>query len=385
MTDFRDFKIVSSDTHLEVSPDRWRPWVEGEFQKFVPKIIKLANGGDAWVLPSSPAPVPLGTNFAAGIDRRRWNGPISYDENPPGSGDARQRLAEMDRDGVYAEIEFPAVQGQRSFHNLVPREAYVAIVRGYNNWLSQEFCSVDPERLLGCALLPATTVDDAIEELTRVSTMPGICTVILHHWPNGGPLPAEEDDRFWQVALGLDFPVSVHVGVGSSKTGQATKLPKGHFNNQTSFGTLGAGSYSQLSMIYFILSGALDRFPDLRIPFLEVGAGWLPSWLARVDRSYLRHQAWTGFEFKRLPSEYIRGHFLFGFQDDFYGVEHRHEIGVDKLMWANDFPHSAGDWPDSIPLIEEMFDGVPEEEARLMLGGNCARFYKLGAAATEAA
>jgi predicted TIM-barrel fold metal-dependent hydrolase len=286
---------------------------------------------------------------------------------------------------VYAEIEFPAVQGQRSFHNLVPREAYVAIVRGYNNWLSEEFCSLDPERLLGCALLPATTVDDAIEELTRVSTMPGICTVILHHWPNGGPLPTEEDDRFWQVALGLDFPVSVHVGVGSSKTGQATKLPKGHFNNQTTFGTLGASSYSQLSMIQFILTGVLDRFPELRLVFAEVGVGWIPNWLERLDRSYLRHQDWTGFEFKRMPSEYIRRHFLFGFQDDFYGVEHRHEIGVDKMMWANDFPHSAGDWPDSIPLIEEMFEGVPEEEARLMLGGNCARFYKLGAAATEAA
>ncbi len=381
VTNFRDFQIISGDTHLEVSPDRWRPWVDPEFQDCVPKIIKLDHGGDAWVLPNSPAPIPLGANFAAGIDRSRWNGPISYDENPPGSGDPRQRVAEMDRDGVFAEIEFPAVQGQRSFHNLIPPEAYVAVVRGYNNWLSQEFCSIEPNRLLGCALLPSTSLDDAIAELERTSSMPGIRTAILHHWPNGGPFPEEEDDRFWQRALDLGFPLSIHVGLGSSRSNQP-KLPKGHFNNITAFGTLGAGSYSQFSMIQFILTGVLDRFPELRLVFAEVGVGWLPNWLERLDHSYLRHQDWTGFEFKRMPSEYIRRHFLFGFQDDFYGVKHRDEIGVNKLMWANDFPHSAGDWPDSVPLIEKMFDGVPEDEARLMLGGNCARYYKLDSAAT---
>src|SRR5262249_61791100 len=80
--------------------------------------------------------VPLGLNYSAG---RVWKNlkptGISYSENPAGSGDAAQRLKEMDQDGVDAEILFPAVSGQRSLDSLgVPREAYVAMAQGYNNW-----------------------------------------------------------------------------------------------------------------------------------------------------------------------------------------------------------------------------------------------------------
>ncbi|NIS31263.1 MAG: hypothetical protein GWN07_13110, partial [Actinobacteria bacterium] len=75
------------------------------------------------------------------------------------------------------------------------------MARGYNDWLSQEHTAVAPDRLLGVALLPATSLDDAMEEYYRVSALPGICSAILHHWPNGGAGPAEEDDRFWRAVV----------------------------------------------------------------------------------------------------------------------------------------------------------------------------------------
>ena len=141
-------------------------------------------------------------NFGAGIPRREWNQPISYADNPPGCGGGEDRIRDLNTDGVEAEVGFPAVNGQRSLHGLIPPEAYIAVCRGYNDWLSQEFCSADPDRLLGMALLPATSADDAIEEYLRVSTMSGIRGVILHHWPHGGAAPASEDDRFWAMRTG---------------------------------------------------------------------------------------------------------------------------------------------------------------------------------------
>jgi predicted TIM-barrel fold metal-dependent hydrolase len=376
MVDLSGLHIVSADTHLEVSPDRWRPYVDPAYQTYVPRVIRLPNGGDGWVLPNSPAPVPLGTNFAAGIPRRRWNGPIAYEENPPGSGDGAQRVAELDADGIWAEVEYPAVQGQRSFHNLVPPDAYVAVVRGYNDWLSQEHTAVAPERLLGVALLPATSTDDAIEEYYRVSSLPGIRSVILHHWPNGGPSPSSHDDRFWQAMLQLGFPVSVHVGLGARSSDQA-KLPKGHFNNVTAVGTLGASNYTSWSILQFIMTGVFDRFPAMRVFFAESGIGWVPHWLDRVDAAYLRHRDWTGFEFAQMPSEYVRRHCLFGFQDEVFGVRVRHDIGVENLLWANDFPHSAGDWPESGKLIQRIFAGVADEEVALMLAGNAQGYFNV--------
>lgn len=143
--------------------------------------------------------------------------------------------------------------------------------------------------------------------------------------------------------------------------------------------SLGANTFPQYCMVQFILSGVLDRFPALRILLAETGVGWIASWLDSADRSYLRHQIWTHIVLPddRLASSYIRKHFVWSFQDDFYGVSHRHEIGVDRMMWSTDFPHSATDWPHSQKLIDDLFDGVPEAEARAILGGNLANFLRL--------
>jgi hypothetical protein len=56
-------------------------------------------------------------------------------------------------------------------------------------------------------------------------------------------------------------------------------------------------------------------------------------------------------------------------------IEARHVIGVEKLMWGSDYPHPDGAWPRSRQRIAEMFAGVPEDEARLMLGENALKVY----------
>jgi predicted TIM-barrel fold metal-dependent hydrolase len=65
-----------------------------------------------------------------------------------------------------------------------------------------------------------------------------------------------------------------------------------------------------------------------------------------------------------------------------YGIAHREEVGVDKLLWANDFPHSAGDWPESHRVIERLFAGVREPDVRAILHDNAARYFKLPVSAT---
>ena len=134
----RDYEIISTDSHLEVPPYAWEPYVDKEFREFVPKVVQLPGGGDAWAMPGRANPVPLGLNFSAG---RGWENlktsGLSYSDGLVGAGDAKQRLSEMDQDGVDAELLFPAVSGQRTLDvAAVPPEAYVALARGYNDWLS---------------------------------------------------------------------------------------------------------------------------------------------------------------------------------------------------------------------------------------------------------
>jgi predicted TIM-barrel fold metal-dependent hydrolase len=141
------------------------------------------------------------------------------------------------------------------------------------------------------------------------------------------------------------------------------------------------GNKPSINVMQLIFNGVFDRFPTLQIYFAETQIGWLPMWLQEVDDSF-RRRKWTNElyglpKLERTPSEYIRDHFMWGFLNDPFGVRQRHEIGLHKIMWASDFPHSKTDWPHSQETINSSFRGVPDDERYEMLAGNAIKFFHL--------
>ena len=63
---------------------------------------------------------------------------------------------------------------------------------------------------------------------------------------------------------------------------------------------------------------------------------------------------------------------------DAVGIKSRHDIGVDTILWSNDFPHATCDWPNDWDTIERHFAGVPADEKHKMLAGNAEKLYRLG-------
>jgi len=59
-------------------------------------------------------------------------------------------------------------------------------------------------------------------------------------------------------------------------------------------------------------------------------------------------------------------------------VELRHHVGVDHIMFATDFPHIENEWPNSRPIIDEIYANVPEAEKAKIWAGNAVEFFKLG-------
>jgi predicted TIM-barrel fold metal-dependent hydrolase len=80
---------------------------------------------------------------------------------------------------------------------------------------------------------------------------------------------------------------------------------------------------------------------------------------------------------KKPPSEYLREHCLWGFIYDPIGLRLRYDVGIDKIMWGSDFPHAAGDWPNSRRVLEDMFAGVPEDERKKILVSNAVDYFHL--------
>jgi predicted TIM-barrel fold metal-dependent hydrolase len=138
-----------------------------------------------------------------------------------------------------------------------------------------------------------------------------------------------------------------------------------------------------VNAVQLMIAGVFDRFPTLRILMAENQIGWVPTFMTVADERYDRHLHWAqkllGFEGLENghPSDYIRRHVLWGFQRDPAGVELRHWMGVDNLIWGSDFPHQESEYPNSHKVIEQNFDRVSEDDRSKMLCENARRFFHL--------
>ncbi len=141
----RTYQVISGDGHLEIPPDPWIRHVPEEHRDRAPRLIPLREGGHGWIVEGSPL-IHNGQNVTAGRPVKVRGG--SYWESDgtpfPGTGDAAQRLREQDLDGIDAEVLYPPVFISRFIENIEDREAYVAMVRAYNDFLTQDYCSVGP-------------------------------------------------------------------------------------------------------------------------------------------------------------------------------------------------------------------------------------------------
>jgi len=128
-------------------------------------------------------------------------------------------------------------------------------------------------------------------------------------------------------------------------------------------------------IVQFCSSGVSERFPKLRFGTVEAGIGWVAWMLAAMDEGYTKHHFWVSPKLPMLPSDYFRRQGFATFQDDRIGLETRKWIGIDNLLWGDDYPHHEGTWPRSQEVIDRTMADLTEEERRKVLGLNAAKLY----------
>lgn len=386
----RAYQVISGDSHLEIDSKPWVHRVSGKHRDQAPRIVRLPNGGDGWVV-AGQAPKEVPFDLYGGLGREKWLPFGQSYEGMRGTGPPKQRLQEQDQGGLDAEVLFPnQVSGPKLWRLIKDDAAYKAVVRGYNDWLAEEYCSYAPDRLIGLGILPWSTVDDAIAEMEHCARL-GFKGVLLSGFPNGHGYPSLEDDRFWAAALEMKMPVTVHIDLDRTgeRAGPLFQYPREN-KDATAHTDLVAqvarfGRAGGISVVQLILGGVFDRFPQLRVFFAENQIGWVPFFMEMADVRYQRHIYWSekllGFKpLARPPSEYVREHIVWGFQFDPVGVEMRHHMGVKNLIWSSDFPHQESEWPNDAEVLAQNFAGVSAEERRRMVCGNTIEFLHLDAA-----
>jgi predicted TIM-barrel fold metal-dependent hydrolase len=373
----RYYECISGDGHVE-TPPFWTKYVPERWSERAPRLVKLEDGGEGWLIEGQPM-LKNGQNITG-------RGPIRFDfgsyYKPDGSandgaGPAEQRLREQDEDGIDAEVLFPPVFASRFLEGIKDPEVYRAMIRAYNTWLAQDYCAVAPDRLIGNSVTPISDIDHAVAEVEFAHSA-GLKSVAFYQFPNGTGFSKPEDDKFWAKCLELGMAISPHFGFGEVRApigapGQGTAgQPYAQALCQR------AGSHAPVyCMAQLMAAGVLDRFPEITFYFAEANASWLPSTMFFMDDNHeIFSTAFGGRRMELTPSEYVAKHFHFSIIRDPLAVELADKIPTDNLMWGTDFPHSVGSFPNSQAFLDKTFDGKDELRRKITLD-NPAKYFKL--------
>jgi predicted TIM-barrel fold metal-dependent hydrolase len=291
--------------------------------------------------------------------------------------DAQAWLRFLDDVGIQSTVLYPTAGLS---HGLIQDPDWaVALARAYNDWLHDRYYRVD-RRLRGVALVPLQDVGEAVKELRRAITELHMVGAVLP--ANGGDVgvrkPLGHPD-FWPVyeeAERLNCPIAIH---GAPSQGIGIDFYTRFAQTQSMEHPL-AQMIQLTSMVY---DGVFERFPRLRVAFLEAGAGWVPYMMDRLDRSY---EAWVGAEYKefgewvkRRPSEYIASGRIFfsceGSEESLgYAIQ---RIGDQVLLYASDFPHETNAERAKHELVELLErEDLSEQTKTNILCDNIQRFYQ---------
>jgi predicted TIM-barrel fold metal-dependent hydrolase len=378
--------LISTDGHATARMDDYKPYMDPAFREEFDAFCDVYR--------------ELGTrNFDPPSMRfrldpevvDRWIGEVIEPGRLDGNWNPERRLAELESEGVAAEVLIPDFGLPFELYNPAlavakgyPRrdQAHVDVGNwAYNRWLV-DFCQTAPERFAGMASISFADVDAAIAELRWVKDA-GLAGVMIPMFDESAPLYGAEFDPIWSTIEELGLVANSHIAIGSTST-RAWEAPVPAPPNAACGIILQRGAaefYAHQILDHLIWGGLLERHPALQVVFTELGSGWIPSKLMAMDYSYdgsyLRRDIRDVI--KRPPSEYFQRQCYIGSSLLSYAeVANRHYIGVDKMMVGVDYPHHEGTWNGgNINYLRATFGEahVPEDEARRMLGETAATVF----------
>lgn len=384
------YHIVDADCHILEPKDLWTTWLAKKYQDQAPKLVKDAEGGDAWLHAGAAEPDPIGLVATPGMpyDAFRWMG-VTYEQARPGCYDGGERVKDMDIDGVDAELLFGPQRTIGHFLGGPDDDFVLAGVDAYNNFLIEQFCAADPSRLLAVGQIPSTGVDTAVDYLRKLKAR-GCKAVIISNWPGGGESVGDADEPFWAAAAEEQMPVCIHINLISRSSRQAQRAAAAKAGGTGLYGGKEAGAKAKavgsLGAVFttvattisqLVFTGVFERHPGLHIACIETGVGWLPHFLEQLDDRYWRNRGWGDLPIKEPPSFYWHRNMSATFIQDRTGIALREVVGVDNIMWSSDYPHHGNDWPYSRKVIEEHMGHISADERARIIGGNAARIFQL--------
>lgn len=371
----RRYDVIDADGHVLEPLDLWNDYMEPAFRDRAPKLLKDERGKQRLVIEDTFIGSQAGGVGALGAIGARQGvvlaDTMEYSEGRKGGFDPHARIPDMDSDGIDAAILFPSL-GLFVSDVRDPRLA-AAICRAYNRWIV-DYCKPYPDRLFGMAMLPLQSIDLALDEM-RFARKIGLRGGFIRPNPyNAKMWHLPEYERFWALAQDLDFCIGFHEGAGSSMpTVGVDRFPESRGARHI----ISHPMEMMLACLSVIWGGVVERYPRLRIAFLECGGGWVAPWIDRMDRHF-DDKFFNDSKIKSRPSALFRRNCWISFEpvEGCLSVLADY-VGADHVLWATDYPHPDGFFPGAPDMVRKLLEKASPKTRYDVLAGGALKFYGL--------
>ncbi len=393
-------KIISVDDHVVEPPHVWQDRLPPSYRDTGPRIVRAPVkeitfiGGKFTAVPGEPGdpgePVDwwfyedlrrplIRLDASVGHDRDEITVEgVTYDWMRPGAWQVKPRLEDMDTNWIEASLCFPTFPrfcGQ-TFTEAKDRDLALLCVRAYNDWMIDEWCGESGGRLVPLTIVPLWDAELAAAEVRRNSAR-SCRAVCFSEIPPFLGLPSVHDkDHYWDPFFSAcnDTGTVINMHIGSS-----SKMPSTSSDAPAAVGSTLTFANACYSLVDWLMSGAFNRFPDLKVAYSEGQIGWIPYVLERADVVWRENRAWGGIaeNVTKPPSELFRDHVYGCFFDDAHGLKSVEEIGVDNITYESDYPHSDSTWPNTRQIAEVQMKELESDVVEKIVRGNATEMLGL--------
>jgi predicted TIM-barrel fold metal-dependent hydrolase len=394
--------IISVDDHVVEPPDLWSSRLPARYQDRGPRIkrqkMKMlggAEGGagsalrwaeaddgewsDVWYYDDLVSPLMM-VSAAVGFEELGF-GLTTFDEIRKGSWDQAARLADMAANHVDAAINFPNTLPRfcgQTFLEREDKELALLCVKAYNDWMIDEWSAgAGKGTLIPLTMVPLWDAELAAAEIHRCADKGSFAITFPENpYPLGLPSIHDAQDNWAPVFRACEETgtvVCMHIGSSSRMPSTSPDAPFIISSTLTFQNAMG-------SLLDYVFSGTLDKYPGLTLAYSEGQVGWMPYIFERADKLWEeRDDNNFGSWLPNPPSSYIPGRVYGCIFDDATGLRNRDVIGMDQICFETDYPHADSTFPVSKEVLTKICQqaGLDDDEIYKLARGNAIRAFGL--------
>lgn len=375
---------VDADGHVLEPPDLWETYLEPEFRDRALRIVRDEHGleeleldGRRSAMSRNGFPSTLGAMGDPDLRAIQLDPERTYlRESPFGAMHPRERLALLDAEHIDLVILYTTVGllWEAEVQDPALSQAYT---RAYNRWIC-EFCAESP-RLVPTAHLSLSDPVAAARELERAVGEGAKGAYVAPFTHDGRPLGHPDNDPVFAAAQDLDVPFAIHPTFEPQWTKGTRMGSWEHVKQLRLLASVQASDGVRHQFTTLFDYGVFDRFPRLKVLVLESGGGWIGYWLDRLDAVYEHTFIGQRVPLRHKPSDYFRERVWISCDPDERTIPALAErFGVERFLWASDFPH-ADHTPAYVEDLNELAAMFDEADRAKFLGDNARALFGLPA------